>query len=571
MATYYIDPAWAGTKSGTFAQPWSTYTSLPTLSAGDFVLQKAGTTFTGIVTSNASGAVGNPITYGVYDAVTGLQIKTTLGAATMSGDGVTVSHNFSTQSFSFNELVGFRLSAIKDGTVYGCRLGSNSSGNTDGNAARYCVVENETCAAGFLLFTNLGVVGHTIDHCVSSNNSVLGIFQVGSLIAGKITITNNVCNSNGQSGFKSAFSAAILVSGTIANNTFNYNGVTAAVTGKGIGIDMLSDSADLFSFGNECSYNYTMGIRAASLTGTAAANQHWIENNACQYNGEYGIQVSGGGGWAILNNRCNYNGSTHGSKYGRGIEIFGGSTKPAGPGIVCYNTCNFNFNYGGTVNNGTEGVGIGLDDYHYNVQVYGNHIEGNEGNGIQFNPNGATGSSRAFGNLLINNFAAPLVRAAGWADYVKAQICSFATENSANIFNNTIILTLPSAAPSCMYGFAEGPTVSGTGLAVQNNLFMRHSVAMKLRTGATRSNNGFYGNGKNVESNADTSTLADGANAVTVNPDLDSSYRPRSSVFKRRGTYIAGTDRYGKHFYNPPNIGAVDDVTATPRRLLSGR
>jgi parallel beta-helix repeat protein len=47
------------------------------------------------------------------------------------------------------------------------------------------------------------------------------------------------------------------------------------------------------------------------------------------------------------------------------------------------NTCRFNFNYGGPLDNGSEGVGIGLDDGTNKCSLYSNIISNNEGNGIQ--------------------------------------------------------------------------------------------------------------------------------------------------------------------------------------------
>jgi hypothetical protein len=284
-----------------------------------------------------------------------------------------------------------------------------------------------------------------------------------------------------------------------------------------------------------------------------------------------GIMVSTGGGWIVTGNTCNYNGADRENRYGRGIELYGGSTRPVGPGIVCYNECSYNFNYGGTINNGTEGCGIGLDDYHKDIQVHGNLIAGNEGNGIQWNPNGAAGTSKVFGNILINNFAAPASRAAAWVNYIKAQMCTFTTENGVNIFNNNVILTSPAAAPSCLYGFSESNIAAGSGLAIQNNLFKGHSVGMKIRASAIRTNNGFHENSKNVESNTNATTLPDGTGSIAGNPELDSSYRPQAPVYKRAGINLGGKDFRGKQFYDPPNIGAVDDVSATPRYALTSR
>jgi hypothetical protein len=53
------------------------------------------------------------------------------------------------------------------------------------------------------------------------------------------------------------------------------------------------------------------------------------------------------------------------------------------------------------------------------------------------------------------------------------------------------------------------------------------------------------------------------ANNIEVNPRLDSVFRPQATECKRAGSYFGGKDYYGKHFYNPPNIGAVEDH-ATP-------
>jgi hypothetical protein len=100
----------------------------------------------------------------------------------------------------------------------------------------------------------------------------------------------------------------------------------------------------------------------------------------------FGIHISGlARSYIIERNICNANGGTlTPTYYGRGIEL----SSAAGAGAVSghtirYNTCKSNYNYGGPLDNGSEGVGIGLDDGVSKCAVYGNIIANNEGNGLQ--------------------------------------------------------------------------------------------------------------------------------------------------------------------------------------------
>lgn len=52
MATVYIDPDWPNTGAGTFANPYKSWASTATLTAGNSYLQAEGTAGTGDVTSN---------------------------------------------------------------------------------------------------------------------------------------------------------------------------------------------------------------------------------------------------------------------------------------------------------------------------------------------------------------------------------------------------------------------------------------------------------------------------------------------------------------------------------------
>jgi parallel beta-helix repeat protein len=115
-------------------------------------------------------------------------------------------------------------------------------------------------------------------------------------------------------------------------------------------------------------------------------DRSYVGNNNCSNNMNFGIHITGTSKYyTIESNVCNTNGGTlTPTYYGRGIEL----SSAAGSGAVSghtirNNTCRFNYNFGGPLDNGSEGVGIGLDDGVSKCSVYGNIITNNQGNGIQ--------------------------------------------------------------------------------------------------------------------------------------------------------------------------------------------
>lgn len=101
---------------------------------------------------------------------------------------------------------------------------------------------------------------------------------------------------------------------------------------------------------------------------------------------------------------------------------------------------------------------------------------------------------------------------------------------------------------------------------ISNNIIIS-SVAYGISretsdTGFTGSTNAISGYLTAAEKNASVT------GTITTAPALDVTYRPTAAEIKRAGTAFSGKDYYGKQLYNPPNIGAVDDVTNTPRYVL---
>ncbi|MDB5792101.1 MAG: hypothetical protein JWQ80_2125 [Massilia sp.] len=156
--------------------------------------------------------------------------------------------------------------------------------------------------------------------------------------------------------------------------------------------------------------NSVTGMLSGIFVGSGDRNR--VTDNDCSTNMNFGIHVTGfARSFLIESNTCNHNGGPDSPNYwGRGIEL----SAAAGPNAVSdhtirFNTCRFNYNYGGPLDNGTEGVGIGLDDGVVRCTVYRNHVANNEGNGIQLFGGGApgsipdTGGHTIAGNLLGSN------------------------------------------------------------------------------------------------------------------------------------------------------------------------
>ena len=120
---------------------------------------------------------------------------------------------------------------------------------------------------------------------------------------------------------------------------------------------------------------------------------------------------------------------------------------------------------------------------------------------------------------------------------------------SANIFNNTFRNC--SQAGAYLVGGAD-PTSN----LVRNNVFTATrstpSVKNDAATWTGESHNCFHGFGV-----ASGHTLA--ASTVTIDPDLDADYRPRTPYIKVGGTYLGGNDFYGNQFSSPAPMGAVND------------
>jgi hypothetical protein len=236
---------------------------------------------------------------------------------------------------------------------------------------------------------------------------------------------------------------AIVIAGAAAmdGNTITANNIKVGEGGQSVSHVILIDAYSGFKQTNlVIKYNVLRtvtnvltglagrrGISCSNLTGGEIANNNvslfvsgvfvnnstntWIHHNVFNYNGNFGIHLtSGTSGFLIEWNICRHNGTNRAdmSYYGRAIELSGGSSLHACTRhIIRFNDASYSVNYGGPADNGTEGVGIGLDDATSFCVVYGNMMTGNEGNGLQTyggSPQPTdTGGHLITGNYFINN------------------------------------------------------------------------------------------------------------------------------------------------------------------------
>lgn len=413
MPTFYVDPSAAGPGDGTLSNPFTAWTSVA-WSPGNTYLQKRGTVYAGVFRPAASGTRLERITVGAYHREDGTDDPSQpRPVILLPGSPVTPQEGGSVTVFGQErDFITWRDLDIRNPAL------PEASGVAIIWLGHACVVENVA---------------------LTSNCGGVHIFE-------KNEVTVRGCALDVVAGSPAHANHGILVAGNtgiddirLIGNTVHHRGGGSPAS-QGIRCETYSSAARLtrlFIQGNRISpppgetYNanrdaigiYLVNALAARidrntvtgmLTGVAivGGDRLHVSNNDCSTNMNFGIHVSGfATNFLIEGNTCNRNGGTASPTcWGRGIEL----SSAAGPGAVSghtirRNTCRYNYNYGGPADNGSEGVGIGLDDGVVRCAVYWNHIANNEGNGIQVYGGGApgsipdTGGHTIAGNLLDTN------------------------------------------------------------------------------------------------------------------------------------------------------------------------
>ena len=384
---HYIDPTVAGPGDGTLANPFRSWTSVTWL-PGHTYLQKRGTTYSGVFRVSASGTASQRITIGAYyrsnggdDASQPKPVIVLPGAPTLPASGASVAAYKQERDFVTYRNLDIRNPAFpEDSDVAIIWLGND------------CIFENNNVTSncgGVYVFEKNRV---TISNCVFdviSNGPTLG--NQGILVAANGNIddirllTNTVRHRGGgtaashgircETYVNTAFLTRLVIRG---NRVSPPAGVDYSPNRGAIGIFLVRGEAATLD------KNTVTGMLSGIFINSG--DRSYVGNNNCSKNMNFGIHITGRAkSYIIERNTCNSNGGALSSTYyGRGIELSSAAGQDAVSGhTIRYNTCRFNLNYGGPRDNGSEGVGIGVDDGACKCSVYGNIVSNNEGNGIQ--------------------------------------------------------------------------------------------------------------------------------------------------------------------------------------------
>lgn len=562
MPTYSIDSRVVGPGTGTRADPWPSFASLPTLVAGDVVEIARGSVLTGQYTVPVSGAVGNPITYTSY----GTGPLPVLDGGGVAGYviGAAVARNYITITN-----IALRNGAANgtDGLVYfpsgplgivvtDCEIGQTLGygihlrGGSLHSILRNTIVD---CVRAGVYF-----VGSSLSTISANNisNVEYGIVIDGNVSVAALTITNNLLdglrNARGLGGiWWSPYTNAINASGwrVLGNVCRNFQGTT-----QGIGIRITGQIQDSRIASNECVDNRRHGIFVGGFENTLGRTMAGlvITGNVTNRNGEFGIVISRCDGGQILSNICDDNGGGA-TGYGRGIELTGPGGVPNGSKrwLIHGNIARRSKARAGTNhNNGTEGVGIGIDDATSECVVTGNWCEDNEGHGIQ--PNEAANIVVA-GNVLVRNFRLPVPAGLTVPTALRAEI--FLGTGAANqLYANNTIICNTDGGPA-LYGISDLDFTTNTGTVLVNNVIVGARVAGILRhTGTLQSYSAFARCQINVASAATGLPEGNGTGSITsgveaaladnyslrVSPTTSLATLATDNPLALAGTYIQG-------------------------------
>ena len=572
MAKVYFDFSASSNGVGTSANPFNVITAY-TPQAGDELYFRRGSTFNGTISLTA-----------------GLPGKRTKYLAWYYPDG-SDEPNKPKPIFNLNAVMSTYSSTNKDNVeLQNLDLRANSLTATADTSLIY--LGHNSVFSNNVVDTNIGGVSASgksnvvisyntitaVKHAASvgSNNiiTVADSKAVDSIYIGYNTITHGGGGGAQSHGIRceSSDSTKDMTNLVIDSNVIsppvgvNYNANTASI---GIRIQRCP--------GAKVTSNNVRGMLTGLFVvgGGGAPISVYIGNNNFSTNLNFGIQLTTDTNNCVLEyNTCNYNGTNDAtlSAYGRGIEL----TSAAGQGrcgfhTVRFNSCNYNKNYGGPADNGSEGVGIGLDDGCVGCLVYGNMLTNNEGNGIQQYGGGNTSIFTNTFNYIVANFfqnncTASFTnrRGGGTAQtmFVAHVALAGAYGSTTHVANNVMVggRLGVSVGADCanvflsnnvMVGMENGINFDGTPANSFSNVFWKNTLSSMINYCTKATTSGAV---------AFTSINYSGTGDLSVDPQLDVQYKPKiGSPLIGTGRYIGGfKDAQGRPFRASPSIGMYE-------------
>lgn len=618
MSTSYYDFSAAVNGTGTSASPFNlTGWTATTVSAGNSYLFKRGTTFTGTLTLTAGTNASSKVTYGAWYNSDGTD------DVTQPKPVFIVSSTLSTYSSTNKDYVtldnldirGWGIPLASDTCVVFC-----GTGTTVSNCAIYANVGCVGCFAK----SNVTVIGNSlygVGATTAHSNCVINGSDAGTA-TGVIIKNNFIYHLGGGSSTSHAVRLECTNSAGSLGLTFDNNIIGPApedqrvLPGFGIicenrsfqhmvpGVGVMDDRS-VFSptlARPFCSNKNAIGLWVTRIpsgvitnnfvsgmltgifmNGGGANTACTFGHNTCIYNRHFGIHLSTKAiGCTVEYNTCSYNGTSIADEvlqaYGRGIEFSSAAGQgQCGNHIVRYNTTEYNKNYGGPSDNGSEGVGIGLDDSTFGCTVYGNTIRFNEGNGVQYYGGLSTDATitdtynHVVGNFFYSNCTASFTnrRSGGLATNLFAGHINLAnTKGTTSYIANNVF----AGATLCAIIIDS----TSRNLTISNNIFVDvpHCIALPaagMPSGCKAIRNDFYSHFVAEQTYATTAvngsgvmtypnSLYSGTDDFTFDPLIDSNYKPSAvSPAINAGLTVGAFYDYTNHaFDTPPTIGMYE-------------
>lgn len=452
--------------------------------------------------------------------------------------------------------------------IWNCKVDTNVGAIGAYGKSNVVIAYNEVSGVSYSGTAANNVIGH------SDNKQVDNV-----LIEGNTVVHKGGGGDNCHGIRVDVTSTAVTITNVIirGNTVSPPVGVEFTTNHKAIGI-RLEKTNDA-----EVCYNEVKGmLTGLFLTGGGVATRIYSHHNRFHHNLNFGEHYTlDTDGCLIEYDDCSFNGTnieeTAMHAYGRGIEFSSSSGQNKCQNhVVRFCVLTGNKNYGGPLDNGSEGVGLGFDDGTRGCVAYGNIITDNEGDGIQY-------------------YGGPL--GAGWTDTSNHAVANFLKDNGKAAYKNrrtggtTKVLFGAHIGMSAVIGgqsvVANNVMVGGdcgirqtsncVNVSVTNNIFIDVTNAMSFGgAGYGVLVNVFYEKSKTIKKYSTTAVDANGAptyatltyagsNDMTTNPQLDATYRPLpSSPVIGAGNSIgtAFLDFGGRRFKGPCSIGMYEDYVS---------
>jgi hypothetical protein len=527
---------------GAFNSAAGAISALAASQAGDGVLFAAGTTLppAGATLTPAVGGV----VIGVYNPATGARVMNRTGAATINCG-----------SAAFDTISAVNKNNV---TVDGLRFinppPANWCVNLSGTGSGGQILRCSATGGPFHFAVQSSGTGHNIEFNESTNASDFGILYL--LGADDTTSTLNFNRTTGG-GIRSLMvwdnGTGRRFSGRIQANHLTDGGV--ANGSAGLLLVWCRGGAP------KITHNYgTRGRHGIWVESTGTGPADWTgyinENNDftfCEFNllhsrmqGDFLVQYNS---YPDAGTNDGVNPVTS-DAYGRCIEFYGLTfADRVQGGTVRWNYVGRAKAHPRATGNfpGSEGVGIGLDNNTYDVKVYGNYSERNEGAGLQAN---SGGGNSFYGNWSVDDACADAANVANWPDETRASV-QHSLSPDTYIGNNTIICT---GKPGQRHGVAENKLFPSPDTITANNVIVGTS-------------------GSAISRNASVNSVERGNLAINC-PALVTSSVTEQPIAADSTTKVGSVNDldFASPFY-PPSVGGAADGTgvAVPAGTLSAR